>query len=101
MRATAVHVAICSIIAGAAAAAAAHTRQPPRGWAAVGAAELLLLPAEAAEDKPLPIALALTLSPRAVRELEQSFEQVSDPRHARYGQHLSAAGLEASCTPIY
>ena len=42
----------------------------------------------------IPLAFALKLSEAAIAELEQTFVQVSDPAHERYGCHLTKAQLE-------
>ena len=81
---------LLAAVAAAVAAAAQQPQQPqlPRGW-------VLDAAATTEQAEPLTVALALRLSTRAELALERTFEQVSDPQHARYGQHLSAAELQA------
>jgi tripeptidyl-peptidase-1 len=52
-------------------------------------------PGEAGDDDgTLEVAFALKLSTSAIAKLEQTFVQVSDPAHERYGHHLSKEQLE-------
>lgn len=60
----------------------------PRGWSLTEGTDV-------PPQQELEIAIALTLDASASAKLQESFEQVSEPTHARYGQHLSAPQLEA------
>ena len=90
---TMLHAAAVAVLAATCVSATSAAPDPPRGWAAV--ADGASLSESSAESLQMSLALSLSLSPATLRALEQTFEQVSDPRHARYGQHLSAPELEA------
>src|ERR1700761_8102948 len=61
---------------------------PPRNWVDLGRAPLTHI-------IPLRIALPQLRFP----ELEQHLAEISDPSHARYGEHLSKADVEELVAP--
>lgn len=62
----------------------------PRGWKAVG---------RAAKDEN--IHLQLGLKQRNEGEIERHLLEVSDPRHSRYGQHLTSAQIHDIISPSH
>ncbi|KAH6626494.1 peptidase-like protein [Chaetomium sp. MPI-SDFR-AT-0129] len=62
--------------------------EQPRGWTRL---------ADAADDAPLKLRIALQQPNEAL--FERTLYEVSDPNHARYGQHLSRDALSALLAP--